>query len=111
MRRAAILVAALAVLAAFALPAFAATTSVKVGDNYFIKSSGTPKLTVKKGTTVKWRWAGKAPHDVTVTKGPAKFKSKTMTSGSFSKKVTKAGTYSIICTIHQPGMKMTLVVK
>lgn len=111
MRKALVLVAALAAVAALALPAFAATPSVKVGDNYFIKSSGTHKLTVKKGTTVKWRWAGSAPHDVTVTKGPVKFKSKTMTSGSFSKKVTKAGTYKIICTIHQPDMKMTLVVK
>jgi plastocyanin len=71
MRKASILVAALAAVAAFALPAFAATSSVKVGDNYFIKSSGAPKLTVKKGTTVKWRWVGTAPHDVTVTKGPA----------------------------------------
>jgi plastocyanin len=111
MRKAWVLVAALAAVAAFALPAFAATSSVKVGDNYFIKSSGTPKLTVKKGATVKWRWVGSAPHDVTVTKGPTKFKSKTMTSGSYSKKLTKAGTYKIICTIHQPDMKMTLVVK
>ena len=31
--------------------------------------------------------------------------------GSFSKKLTKAGTYTILCTIHAPGMKMTIKVK
>ena len=112
MRTASILVTALIAIGACAIPAVAATTkSVKVGDDYFIKSSGTPKLTVKKGVTVKWRWTGTSPHDVSVTKGPKKFKSKVMTKGSYSVKVSKAGSYSIICTIHQPDMKMTLVVK
>ncbi|HZO36808.1 MAG TPA: plastocyanin/azurin family copper-binding protein [Solirubrobacteraceae bacterium] len=105
-----ILITAVTAAAMLAVPAFAATSSVKVGDNYFIKSSGTPKLTVKKGTTVKWRWAGSAPHNVTAS-GPAKFHSKTQTSGSYSFKPTKVGSYKIICTIHQPEMKMTLVVK
>jgi plastocyanin len=80
--------------------ALAATKSVKVGDNYFVKDKGVPTVTVKKGTTVKWNFAGDAPHNVTVSKGPVKFKSKTMSSGSFSKKVTKAGTYKIFCSIH-----------
>jgi plastocyanin len=101
-------VAAVVVAAgALAVPALAATKSVQVKDNKFVANS----ITVKKGTTVKWVWKGKAPHDVTVTKGPAKFKSKVQTSGSFSKKLTKKGTYSIVCTIHAPGMKMTVKVK
>jgi plastocyanin len=92
---------------ALAVPALAATKSVQVKDNKFVAKS----ITVKKGTTVKWVWKGSAPHDVTVTKGPAKFKSSVKTSGSFSKKLTKAGTYSIVCTIHAPDMKMTIKVK
>lgn len=92
---------------ALAVPALAATKSVQVKDNKFVAKS----ITVKKGTTVKWIWKGKAPHDVSVTKGPAKFKSSVKTSGSFSKKLTKAGTYSIVCTIHAPDMKMTVKVK
>jgi plastocyanin len=100
--------AAMAVAAgALAIPALAATKTVQVKDNKFVASS----ITVKKGTTVKWVWKGDAPHDVSVTKGPAKFKSKIQTSGSFSKKLTKKGTYTIICTIHQPDMKMTIKVK
>jgi plastocyanin len=100
-------VAAVAAAGALAVPALAATKSVQVKDNKFVASS----ITVKKGTTVKWVWKGEAPHDVAVTKGPAKFKSSVKTSGSFSKKLTKKGTYSIVCTIHAPGMKMTIKVK
>jgi plastocyanin len=46
-----------------------------------------------------------------VTKGPVKFASKTKTSGSFTKKFKKKGTYKLVCTIHAPAMKMTLKVK
>ena len=92
---------------ALAIPALAATKSVQVKDNIF----STKTLTVKKGTTVKWVWKGKAAHNVTVTKGPAKFRSETFLKGSFSKKLTKAGSYTILCTIHSPGMKMIIKVK
>jgi plastocyanin len=92
---------------ALAIPAFAATKTVQVKDNVFAPKS----ITVAKGTTVKWVWKGKAPHNVKVTKGPAKFSSTTQSKGSFSKKLTKKGTYSILCTIHAPDMKMTIKVK
>ena len=75
------------------------------------KGSAPHNVTVKKGTTVKWVWKGKAPHNVKVTKGPAKFSSTTQTKGTFSKKLTKKGTYTILCSIHAPGMKMTITVK
>jgi plastocyanin len=92
---------------ALAVPAFAATKTVQVKDDVFVAKS----ITVKKGTTVKWVWKGKAPHNVKVTKGPAKFASTTQVKGSFSKKLTKKGTYTLLCTIHAPGMKMTIKVK
>jgi plastocyanin len=92
---------------ALAIPALAATTSVQVKDNKFVAKS----ITVSKGTTVKWVWRGKAPHNVKVTKGPAKFASTTQVKGSFSKKLTKKGTYTILCTVHAPDMKMTIRVK
>jgi plastocyanin len=92
---------------ALAIPAFAATKTVQVKDNKFVAKS----ITVSKGTTVKWVWKGKAPHNVKVTKGPAKFASTTKSKGTFSKKLTKKGTYSILCTVHAPDMKMTIKVK
>ena len=92
---------------ALAIPAFAATKTVQVKDDKFVAN----RITVKRGTTVKWVWSGKAPHNVKVTKGPAKFGSKTLVKGTFSKRLTKKGTYTILCTIHAPGMKMTVTVK
>jgi plastocyanin len=99
---------ALLVLAATAL----AAKSVKVGDDYYVRASGVPKVTVSKGTTVRWRFAGDNPHTVTVSKGPAKFNSGVKSSGTYSKKLRKRGTYTIYCTIHGASdQKMKLVVK
>ena len=95
-----------AVLAAAAVPALAATKTVKVNDNVFQPST----LTVSKGTTVKWRWVGTAMHNVSVTSGPVKFRSNLQRSGTFSKRLKKAGTYRIVCTVH-PGMNMKLRVR
>jgi plastocyanin len=88
--------------------ALAATRSVKVGDNFFVRKGSVPTVTVKKGTTVTWRWSGRELHNVAVTKGPAKFRSSIKDSGSYSKRVTRTGTYTIVCSIHQPDMKMKL---
>src|SRR3954451_13151932 len=101
MRKLIILVTVAVSTAAIAVPAMAATKKVNVGDIWFIskaKNHGTVKAKV--GDTVKWVWAGDMPHNVTVTGGPVKFKSKTRSKGTFSKKITKAGTYKIICTVH-----------
>lgn len=100
-----------AIAAVFAIPALAATKSVKVGDNYFVRSSGVPTVTVKKNDTVKWNFAGNKPHNVTVKSGPVRFSSKTMQSGSYSKKMTRAGTYTILCSVHgQSDQSMKLKV-
>ena len=100
-----LIAAASAVLATQAL---AATRSVKVGDNYFVRKGSAPTVTVSKGTKVTWRWAGKEMHNVRVTKGPVKFASSFKTSGTFSKRLTRTGTYSIVCSVHQPDMAMKL---
>lgn len=88
------------VAAGIVAPALAATRTVKVGDNYFVRSKGVPTVTVKRNDRVKWQFKGDSPHNVVVTKGPAKFQSPTKTSGSYTKKLTRKGTYTIICTIH-----------
>ena len=100
-----LIAAASAVLATQAL---AATRSVKIGDDYFVRKGSVPTVTVKKGTTVTWRWSGKDLHNIAVTKGPAKFRSSFKSSGTYSKRVTRTGTYTIVCTIHQPDMAMKL---
>jgi plastocyanin len=86
--------------------------TVKVGDDYYLPA----KLTVKKGTKVKWSWiAGNSDtHDVRLGSGPhgvKKFKSGLAASDySFSKKLTVPGTYKIYCSLHKE-MKETIVVK
>ena len=112
MRKLILVVLALSALAALAGTALAATKSVKVGDNYYVRASGVPKVTVSKGTTVKWKFTGDSPHTVTVSKGPAKFNSGVKSSGTFSRKLKKRGTYTIYCTIHgAANQKMKLIVK
>ena len=93
---------------AVAAPAVAKPRSIKIGDNYFVRSSGVPTVKVKHGKVVKWNWKGHHEHNV-VASGPARFHSPLKSSGSFSKRVTKKGTYTIICQIHS-GMRMKLKV-
>ena len=100
MRRPLILLAVPVLLAALAIPALAATKTVKVGDNYFVRSSGVPTVTVKKNDTVRWNFAGDNPHNVKVKSGPVKFTSPTKESGTYRKKMTRAGTYVLYCTLH-----------
>jgi plastocyanin len=95
-----------AVAAALAVPAFAATKTIKVDDNVFAPRS----TTAKKGDTLNFRWVGDAPHNVKTTKGPQSFGSKVQRSGSYKVKVRRAGSYTIVCTIH-PGMTLKLRVK
>jgi plastocyanin len=94
-----------------AAPAAAKTRNVKIGDDYYVRNSGVPTVTVKKGTIVKWNWTGHDQHNVVVSKGPAHFQSSLKTKGSFKRKLKKKGTYTIICSIHAPDMRMKLKVK
>ena len=71
---------------------------------------------MKAGTTVKWVWLADNgnSHDVKLKSGPKgvkKFHSASAaTDFSYSRKLTKKGTYKIVCTLHQ-DMTMTIKVK
>jgi plastocyanin len=96
---------------ATAVPPALAAFKVTVGDNYFVTPRGVPVVSVDKGTKVKWVWQRRTLHNVKVTKGPAKFGSDPQAGGSYSKKLKKKGTYTIICTIHGGSdQKMKIVV-
>ena len=111
----------LAALAAVGLslamePAQAAKTkkkTVKVEDYFFTPA----KMTVKRNTTVVWKWpaAGGDQHDVYLKKGPKgvkRFRSEIFTADvTYRKKLKKRGTYRIICTLHEDSMKQTIRVK
>jgi plastocyanin len=120
MRAALLAVAAAAALAAVpagAAPADAGRTPrkrVDVADNFF----GPPRLTVKAGTKIVWRWTEESAdvHDVKLTsapKGVKRFHSVPATAGFvYAKTLTKPGTYKVLCTLHiEDGMKMTIRVR
>ena len=98
-------------MAVFAASAPSATR-VKIGDNYFVRPSGVPTVTVSKGTRVKWVWTGNRLHNVKTISGPSNFGSSSMRSGTYVKRMRRRGTYTIICTVHGASdQKMKLVVK
>lgn len=86
--------------------------TIKVGDDYFSPK----KLTLPLNSTVTYKWqsGNSETHDVKLKKGPRGFKrfhsDSAATDFSYKKKLTKKGTYSILCTFHE-GMTQKIVVK
>lgn len=88
-------------------PAASATKRVRIGDNFFSRTS----LAIRRGDRVRWVWVGRNRHNVTVTRGPRKFRSRTKRSGSYRKRLRARGTYRYICTVHPVDMRAKLVVR
>jgi plastocyanin len=84
-----------------------ATKRVRVGDLFFRSRA----VTVQRGDTVRWVWVGQAPHNVTVTRGPVEFRSRTKTDGAYRKRLNRRGTYRYICTVHPDDMRGRVVVE
>jgi plastocyanin len=111
-----LLAAPAAVLALALVPAAVAgagrTRTIAIGDNFYAPA----KVTVKVGTTVRWKWPNDTgdSHDVKLKTGPKgvkRFHSQSAAAAySFKRKLTVAGTYKIICTLHEE-MTQTIVVK
>lgn len=86
--------------------------TVKIGDNFYAPI----KLTVPKGSTITWKWPTDTgdTHDVHLGKGPSgvkKFESEIAAAGySYKRKLTVAGKYHIVCTLHEE-MTMDIVVR
>jgi len=90
----------------------ASTKRVSVGDDYF----GPTHVTVKAGTKIRWVWLADNwdSHDVKLVKAPRgvrRFHSASAaTDYTFTRTLTKRGTYRFLCTLHQ-GMRMTIRVR
>lgn len=95
------------IAAVFATTASAAgTKTATLKDDFFPKS----KLTVKKGTTVKWTWNTDDKHTVTALNG--KFGSKKETrKGTFKHTFAKKGKFTVYCLVHPVEMRQKIVVK
>lgn len=104
------LVAALALFAASGEEQ-AKTPTVLVTDNAFVLGVDRPTVTINSGEKITWRWTAQQSHGVSVRQGPARFSIPVRTDGRVTHSFSKAGTYSLVCPLHAPGMKMTVVVK
>jgi Tol biopolymer transport system component len=88
-----------------------AAPRISILDNAFVRGREAPRFIVRPGTIVTWRWRSQSSHNVTVRSGPQRFRSPTRSRGVFARRLTRAGTYRIVCTLHSPGMGMTVVVR
>ena len=67
------------------------------------------RVQIGAGQSVTWQFDdGQVPHSVTAA--DKSFDSGVKTSGSFTHRFDKAGTYDYICTVHPQQMKATIVV-
>ena len=102
--RTAVILAGVALLVG-AAPAQAASKTVRIYDNYFLRDS----LSVKSGTLVVWRWPGADEagdvHDVKLKSGPRgvkKFWSEAAsTDYTFRRRLRTPGRYRIVCSLHE----------
>lgn len=112
MRRLLVVLAAAALLAALGGTALAHSRGITVDDNFFVREGAPPTVTVRRGDVVAFRFRGDSPHNVTVTRGPVRFRSTTRLTGTYRRKMTTRGRYTIVCTIHGPEQqRMTLRVR
>lgn len=100
------LTAVAALLPAAALGAGGPT--VKVIDNAFLRDRQRPVVRIDAGTTVTWRWVSRQSHSVLLRSGPERFSSPIRNRGTFAHRFARAGTYRIVCSLHAPGMRMTV---
>jgi len=55
-------------------------------------------------------WAGRNQHNVFVFSGPQDFHSGTKRKGTYSRRLSRKGTYQLGCTLHA-GMTLTIRVR
>jgi plastocyanin len=80
-----------------------------VADNYKFEAGN---LSVPLGSTVTWQFPGSVLHNVTLANGPEGFSSdRLVNGGTFSKQLTKPGTYTFFCELHPVGMIERVVVR
>ena len=100
---------ALAITAILVPLAHAATSEVKLKDNFFKPD----RVEIAKGDKVLWRWKGSDIHNVAGMKPGSDniaFRSEFKTDGKYSHRFGKVGTWKILCENHPRKMRMKVVV-
>ena len=103
------IVLAVAITAILVPLAHAATTEVKLKDNFFKPD----RVEIAKGDKVLFRWKGSNLHNVAGKKPGSKriaFASDFMTEGKYSHRFGRVGTWRLLCENHPRKMRMKVVV-
>ena len=112
MRKLILIALAACALAVLAATAMAATKSVKVGDNYYVRSQRRPEGDRLQGHDGAGGASPAANPHRSPSPRPAPSSTPACAPGTYRKKMRKRGTYTIYCTIHGTrDQKMKLVVK
>ncbi len=104
------IILSLAIGALFVPLAHAATTTVKVKDDFFKPD----RVAIDKGDRVKWVWRGDNPHNVAIKKPDSRRvarRSAIKTDGRFRHKFRRVGTWRILCEVHPRNMRMKVIVR
>jgi len=90
--------------------AHAATTKVKLKDNFFKPD----RVKIDKGDRVRWVWKGSDLHNVAIKK-PDSNKivkaSEFKVSGKFTHRFRRVGTWRMLCENHPRRMRMKVIVR
>jgi plastocyanin len=72
---------------------------------------GAPRVTLRRGTTFRWTFAGPSRHDVTLASGPMGFASPSRAHGTYSYRFSKPGEYRLFCSLHPTKMTEIVTVR
>jgi plastocyanin len=94
-----------------ATPVSAPGDDVLVTDNAFVRDGDRPTVTVVAGSRLTWDFRSRQSHAITVRAGPERFAVPARNSDAVSHEFNEPGTYQVVCALHAPGMRMTVVVR
>ena len=72
---------------------------------------GAARVSIRRGATFKWRFAGPSRHDVTLASGPVGFASPSRSHGAFRHRFTRRGVYKLFCSLHPTEMTQIVTVR
>jgi plastocyanin len=80
---------------------------ITVGDRFFSR----PNVTLPAGGLLRWRFASRELHNVTVANGPRGFSSRNLDANrTYAKRLKAPGTYKLFCALHPVSMTQTVKV-
>lgn len=88
-----------------------AANEVAIVDNAFFATTDRPTVRIRAGQAVTWKWAARGSHSLAVESGPERFATRALHGSRLTHRFQRPGTYDLVCSLHAPGMRMTVVVE